>query len=350
MNLSSLLVKMGVIIGYNSRIAEMLDQLVLGKPLTCQHVTVAPVYGIASSVQPRLISEVITNPNFQVKETGYANSLLIVNRLEFPVFGIEGMIFNGKSQNRALAESLVINAQDEIEVPVFCVEQGKTRLQRDSVYAGCNSIVMASARTLQKYQQETINSLVETALAKVDSPTKDYLAFVRANQNKIHSLATRVFTNTPTDTEVGYVACIRHQDRYLPELSDSSYFAVLIPGHWQKEGVRRMFMHSLAATGVAVDINPKGDTFNGIPGANRDDLCEFLSTSSLGEWGVGSFVKTPNIDETIDLNTERFCLSAGGIYGTSFVYNNHILEVSLHKPHKAEVFGSVGIGLTRISI
>jgi hypothetical protein len=108
-----------------------LPQLQIGQPLTCNSLTVYPLYSQASKpADYQLADEAIAASTVTVQEVSEGGSvpeLLVENTGDWRVLFLEGEELRGAKQNRILNTSILVPAKSKIKVPVSCVEQGRWR-------------------------------------------------------------------------------------------------------------------------------------------------------------------------------------------------------------------------------
>ena len=101
-----------------------MEQLHVGSGTTRGALTVFPVWGEYARVG-RCTSR-LTRVRLGERVDGPAvGSLLVTNLGDQPVLMFEGQVLEGGWQNRMLARSVVVPAQDELAIEVVCVEQGR---------------------------------------------------------------------------------------------------------------------------------------------------------------------------------------------------------------------------------
>jgi hypothetical protein len=108
-----------------------LPQLQIGQPLTCNSLTVFPLYTEAGKpADYQLADEAIAASTVtvqEVSECGSVPELLVENTGDCRVLFLEGEELRGAKQNRILNTSILVPAKSKIKVPVSCVEQGRWR-------------------------------------------------------------------------------------------------------------------------------------------------------------------------------------------------------------------------------
>jgi hypothetical protein len=108
-----------------------LPQLQIGQPLTCNSLTVFPLFAKASNTADyQLADEAIAASTVtvqEISETGSVPELLVENTGDCRVLFLEGEELRGAKQNRILNTSILVPARSKIKVPVSCVEQGRWR-------------------------------------------------------------------------------------------------------------------------------------------------------------------------------------------------------------------------------
>lgn len=108
-----------------------LPQLQIGQPLTCNSLTVFPLYAEAGKpAEYQLADEAIAASTVAVQEVSEGGSvpeLLVENTGDCRVLFLEGEELRGAKQNRILNTSILVPAKSKIKVPVSCVEQGRWR-------------------------------------------------------------------------------------------------------------------------------------------------------------------------------------------------------------------------------
>jgi len=108
-----------------------LPQLQIGQPLTCNSLTVFPLYAEAGKpADYQLADEAIAASTLAVQEVSEGGSvpeLLVENTGDCRVLFLEGEELRGAKQNRILNTSILVPAKSKIKVPVSCVEQGRWR-------------------------------------------------------------------------------------------------------------------------------------------------------------------------------------------------------------------------------
>jgi hypothetical protein len=108
-----------------------LPQLQIGQPLTCNSLTVFPLYSQASKpADYQIADEAIAAATVTVQEVSEGGSvpeLLVENTGDCRVLFLEGEELRGAKQNRILNTSILVPAKSKIKVPVSCVEQGRWR-------------------------------------------------------------------------------------------------------------------------------------------------------------------------------------------------------------------------------
>src|SRR5262245_1315054 len=108
-----------------------LPQLQVGQPLTCNSLTVFPLFAEASKpAEYHLADEAMAAATVAVQEVSEGGSvpeLLVENTGDCRVLFLEGEELRGAKQNRILNTSILVPAKSKIKVPVSCVEQGRWR-------------------------------------------------------------------------------------------------------------------------------------------------------------------------------------------------------------------------------
>src|SRR5271156_4492378 len=108
-----------------------LPPLQIGQPLTCNSLTVFPLYAEAGKpADYQLADEAIAASTVvvqEVSEGGSVPELLVENSGDCRVLFLEGEELRGAKQNRILNTSILVPAKSKIKVPVSCVEQGRWR-------------------------------------------------------------------------------------------------------------------------------------------------------------------------------------------------------------------------------
>jgi hypothetical protein len=108
-----------------------LPQLQIGQPLSCNALTVFPLYAEAGTpADYQLADEAIAAATVSVQEVSAGGSvpeLLVENTGDCRVLFLEGEELRGAKQNRILNTSILIPARSKLKVPVSCVEQGRWR-------------------------------------------------------------------------------------------------------------------------------------------------------------------------------------------------------------------------------
>lgn len=108
-----------------------LPQLQVGQPLSCNSLTVFPLYAQAGKpADYQLADEAIAASTVTVQEVSEGGSvpeLLVENTGDCRVLFLEGEELRGAKQNRILNTSILVPAKSKIKVPVSCVEQGRWR-------------------------------------------------------------------------------------------------------------------------------------------------------------------------------------------------------------------------------
>jgi hypothetical protein len=107
-----------------------LPKIRVGNPLSCDTLTVFPLFGESSGGGERYVlsDEAIDGEMVsvtEVSEDGSVPDLLVENRGDTRVLFLEGEELIGAKQNRVLNISVLIAAQSRTRVPVSCVEQGR---------------------------------------------------------------------------------------------------------------------------------------------------------------------------------------------------------------------------------
>jgi len=119
-----------------------LPQFQIGQPLTCNGLTVFPLYAPAGKqAEYQLADEAIAAATVAVQEVGEGGSvpeLLVDNSADSRVLFLEGEELRGAKQNRILNTSILVAARSKIKVPVSCVEQGRWR--RTSMIFGSGKV------------------------------------------------------------------------------------------------------------------------------------------------------------------------------------------------------------------
>jgi hypothetical protein len=108
-----------------------LPQFRVGQPLSCNTLTVIPLYAEAEfPAEYQLADEAIETAKVVVQEVNEAGSvpeLLVENTGDSRVLFLEGEELRGAKQNRILNTSILVAAHTKTKVPVSCVEQGRWR-------------------------------------------------------------------------------------------------------------------------------------------------------------------------------------------------------------------------------
>lgn len=103
-----------------------LGSLKVGRPVTCENLTLFPVTdGHSQALTYLLLEEALATGKLRVGESGGGTvpELLLVNDTDRMVFLMDGEALVGAKQNRVLNTSLLVAAHSSNTIPVSCVEQ-----------------------------------------------------------------------------------------------------------------------------------------------------------------------------------------------------------------------------------
>jgi hypothetical protein len=100
-----------------------LEHVAVGDPITRNGVSLIPVY-IHQHTQP-ISTGVAAAITIKERTDASVPTLQVVNLGNTPVLLLEGETVNGGLQDRVLNVSVLVPANDTIEIPVSCVEQGR---------------------------------------------------------------------------------------------------------------------------------------------------------------------------------------------------------------------------------
>jgi len=143
-------------------------------------------------------------------ESDRVERLLVYNGLDVEVFIAGGMIFEGKSQNRASQFPVIIPPRSgEIRLPVRCAEHGQGLISGSS-YVRSTTILPVSSRSGRVQQDRTWstiqNTMTSTGIHHRAAPTEDYVTVAREARKDLTEYLAAL--GTPDDCQIGYIAGI----------------------------------------------------------------------------------------------------------------------------------------------
>jgi len=151
---------------------------------------------------------------FTSMESGHVDQLLVYNNLDLEVFIAGGMIFEGRSQNRASQFPVIIPPRSgKIRLPVRCAEHGQNLVSGES-YVRSTTILPASSRSGRVRQDRTWSTIQDTmtstGISHRAAPTKDYVTVAREARKDLTEYLAAL--GTPDDCQIGYIAGIPTED------------------------------------------------------------------------------------------------------------------------------------------
>jgi len=113
----------------NKVLSELLKGLRLVDPQQSKHIAVFPIFTtvnhspdyltLAEALEQRLLLVTEVSPHGSVPE------LRVINKAQKPVLLLDGEEVRGAKQNRVLNTSILVPADEYVEIPVSCTEQGR---------------------------------------------------------------------------------------------------------------------------------------------------------------------------------------------------------------------------------
>ncbi|HPP16451.1 MAG TPA: hypothetical protein PKW19_06585 [Dictyoglomaceae bacterium] len=110
-------------------IRDYVQKIRLGEVQKYENVAMIPLFMEIEKV-PNFITleEALKTQKFFIKEvskSGMVPNLKVVNKLDVPVFIMDGEELKGGRQNRVLNTSILVQKNSEVIIPVSCTEQGR---------------------------------------------------------------------------------------------------------------------------------------------------------------------------------------------------------------------------------
>lgn len=128
----------------NRMIAEALDRVERGSPLSVDGLTMTPLLdGRAGEARYQTLQEAIAGGGFaveEVSESGQVSELRVRNKGSQPVFLLDGEEVLGAKQNRVVNLSIMVPPQSATVIPVACVERGRWSRVSDEFRSSPNSL------------------------------------------------------------------------------------------------------------------------------------------------------------------------------------------------------------------
>jgi len=203
---------------------RFIDSVILGEPTTFQNLTVLSVF----SEQGRsngfsLLDEAITTDKFRVTEvsdSGTVPELKVVNGLDTDVLIIDGEELIGAKQNRIVNTTILVGREQEVVIPVSCVEQGRWNYRSKKFSSGKSNLYadlrrkksksvhrnLQACASYRSNQSEIWDNISEKALKfSVNSETDAMNDIYEAHEKTINDYEKQ-FTYAPD--QIGFVAFI----------------------------------------------------------------------------------------------------------------------------------------------
>jgi len=117
------------------KITDYVSKIKLGEVQVCENVAIFPLFLEIENV-PNFITleSALKSKNFFVKEvsnSGTVPHLKVINKLDIPVFIMDGEELRGGKQNRVLNTSILVKKNSEVIIPVSCTERGRWSFSSD---------------------------------------------------------------------------------------------------------------------------------------------------------------------------------------------------------------------------
>lgn len=146
-----------VIVGFSFR--QLAEKMEFGESATRENLTVFPIFldqSDRAAVDYLLLDQALEANVLHITEVdtrGEVNTILVRNSGPQPVLILDGEELLGAKQNRMVNATILIPAQEKVEVPVSCVEQGRWAFASES-FASSKTMGYSSLRR-KKAQQVT---------------------------------------------------------------------------------------------------------------------------------------------------------------------------------------------------
>lgn len=212
-------------------------ELMVGQSKTYKSLTIFPVINEDAQEPPEdylTLNEAIEEELLiieEVSEGGSVNTLKATNKSNRPIFIIAGEVIEGAKQNRTIGKDIIIPPLAKgIEIPVFCVEQGRWNYKSDK-FSNKNRIVTKDVRSSANIDsnQSKVWSKVAVQNEKFNQSagTGDYTVIYSDEkiQKKIKEIKD-YFKNMPEDTEhmVGVIVFIGTENTVLDVFGSRGLF------------------------------------------------------------------------------------------------------------------------------
>ncbi|MEO1051174.1 MAG: DUF6569 family protein [Bacteroidota bacterium] len=134
------------------------------------------------------LDEAIDAGDLKVIETGKISKVHIKNSGQDTVFVMAGEVIKGGNNDRLIAKDILVWPEQEVEVPTYCVEQGRWNAKEnrsdffhEPFYASCKKVLKAALiEENQSRVWEEVDQVMANSLSK--SSTKAYSGLAEASQ------------------------------------------------------------------------------------------------------------------------------------------------------------------------
>ncbi len=110
-------------------VSDTLKRLTVGEAVSFKNLTMFPLLDGSSGEADYLLLEEALQAGYvtvkEVHESGSVNSLRVINRAKQAVLIMDGEELVGAKQNRVVNLTILVPAEQEVVIPVSCVEQGR---------------------------------------------------------------------------------------------------------------------------------------------------------------------------------------------------------------------------------
>lgn len=226
-------------------ILEVLKSLEVGKPVSHRNLTVVPLFGAGHGTRDYLTLDEALEENLveitEVSRGGSVNNLRLKNRADKAVFILDGEELIGAKQNRVLNLTVLAPAQQEITIPVSCVEQGRWSYR--------TSRMVTSRQTLSpdlraRKQEQVLHSRLEYGEAYADQAAlwqeisdRLYRMSVRSDTGAYHDVYQQFAVSVeeyaqniaPVTGQVGVVFAVNGQISSMDLFDTADTFSLYFP-------------------------------------------------------------------------------------------------------------------------
>jgi len=208
-----------------NQLAAFLNGVSIGTPQTYENMTVYPL--LAKNGHARAyetLDEALAAKTFEISEVnegGSVPTLMAHNRGDLPVLLVIGEELIGAKQNRVLNTSMLVQAHNDLKIPVSCVEHGRWAYRTRTF----DSSVTTSHFSLRKAQTENVTANLRSKAAY----DADQAAVWREVDRKMAAVNT---TSTTSALHDAYLQSEAELERYLGAFTpgESHGFIVAING------------------------------------------------------------------------------------------------------------------------